>query len=58
MTRPKRIDPLEPDAPPPGEPPEIGVNLPPAEGWLYQEGAGWYDPNSIEPVEEGSGASE
>lgn len=25
---------------------------PPVEGWLYQEGAGWYDPASIEDTSE------
>lgn len=30
-----------------------GQNLPPAEGWLYQDGAGWYDPASITEATEG-----
>lgn len=33
---PKRID------------PDVGHMEPPAEGWVYQDGAGWYDPASIE----------
>lgn len=39
MAEKRRIDPL------------VGHMTPPAEGWLYQEGAGWYDPSSIEAVE-------